>query len=93
VGKDVCVVLVGVAQGQGVEVLAKPLDLGVANALGIPRIRELPGQVGRQPKPMIHLAQKQRPGVGGDARIGLTQLDRPVKRNTVQLRHIKQASD
>src|SRR5208337_5224938 len=72
-------VLVGVAQGQAVQVLADQLDLLVADALRIAPVQQPRRQVGRQPQAMIDLTEEQGPGVGSNPRIGLTQLDGAVK--------------
>jgi hypothetical protein len=80
VGQNVGVVLMGIAEGLGVEVLAEQFDLGVADARRVARVEELRRQVFRQAQAVIDLAKQQGPGVGSNPRIGLTQLDRPVKR-------------
>jgi len=48
----------GVAQGRGVDVLTKQLDLLVANPIGPAGVAELRRQVGRQSQAMIDLAQQ-----------------------------------
>ncbi len=53
-----------------------------ASAAGASRVDQLGGQVSRQARAVIHLAQ-QGSGVGGDVGIGLTQLDGSVKRRLI----------
>ena len=66
--------------GQGVEVLAEQFDLPVPRAGRVAGVGESCGQVGGQAESVIDLAKQQRPGVVGDSRIGLPQLDGSVKR-------------
>jgi hypothetical protein len=79
VGQRVLVVLVGVAQGQAVQVLADQLDLLVTDALRIAPVQQPRRQVRRQAQAMIDLAEEQGPGVGSNPRIGLTHLDAAIK--------------
>lgn len=78
-GERVGVVLVGIAQGQAVEVLAEQLCLRVAGAGRVARVEEAGGQVGGQAEAVVVLAEDQCSGVGSNSRIGLTNLDRAVK--------------
>ena len=80
VSHAVLIVLMGIAQGQRVDVVPQQFGVGVADAVGIPRVIQPGGQVCRQTEPMIHFAEQQRSGVRSDSRIGLTQLDGSVKR-------------
>ena len=80
VGQDVLVVLVDVAEGKAVEVLAEQFDLLVADAVRAAGIGELGGQVGREGKAVVDLANEQDAAVIGDSLIGLTKLDGSVKR-------------
>jgi len=80
VGKQVVVVLVGVTEGQTVEVLTEQLDLLVADAVAPAGVGQFGGQVGRETEAVVDLAEQQGPGVVGDPMIGLTELDGPVKR-------------
>jgi len=80
VGEQVVVVLVDVAEGQAVEVLAEQLDLPVADAVRPAGVGQLGGQVGREPEAVVDLAEQECPGVVGDSMIGLTELDGSVKR-------------
>jgi hypothetical protein len=80
VGQAVDVVLMGIAQGQGVQVVAKQFGVRVTAAAGIAGTDQPRGQVSRQPQAVIGLAEEDGPGVGGDAGIGLTDLDGLVKR-------------
>ena len=82
--QDVLIILVRVAQRQRVEMLAQQFDRLVTDARGVALVRELRGQIGRQPQPMIGLTQQQRPGVGRDSRIRQSQLDRAVERRLKQ---------
>ena len=79
-GQDVLVVLMDVAEGQGVEVLAEQFDLLVADAVRVAWVGQLGGQVGRESETVVDLAEQEGPGVVGDSRIGLTELDGSVKR-------------
>ena len=65
-----------VAEGRGVEVLAEPFDLLLADAVRVARVGQLGGQVGRESETVVDLAEQKGPGVVGDSRIGLTELDR-----------------
>ena len=80
VGQQVVVVLVDMAEGQTVEVLAEQLDLLIADAVGPARVGEFRRQVSREGQAVINLAEQEGPGVVGDSMIGLTELDGSVKR-------------
>lgn len=84
VGQSVLIVLMRVAQRQRVQVLTQQFNLEVADAVRTPVIRQLRGQIGRQPPPMIRLPQQKSPGVRSDPRIGLPQLYRAVERGLKQ---------
>jgi len=58
VGQRVGVVLIGVPEGQGVEVLAEKLDLLVADAIRAARIVQAGGQVRGEAEPVIDLAKQ-----------------------------------
>ena len=79
VRQRVGVVLVCVAEGQAVEVLAEQFDLRVACAGRIALVEEPGGQVSREAESVIDFAEQQCAGVGSNSRIGLTNLDRAVK--------------
>jgi len=80
VGQHVGVVLVGVARGQAVDILAKQLGLGVADGVRVARGDECRGQVRRQAEAVVDLAEADGPGVRGDAGTGLAELDGLVER-------------
>jgi hypothetical protein len=80
IGQQVVVVLVDVAEGQGVEVLAEQFDLLVSRARRVAGVGEPGGQVGGEAEAVIDLAEQEGPGVVGDSGIGLPELDGSVKR-------------
>jgi len=79
-GKQVVIVLVDVAEGQGVEVLTEQFDLLVADAVGLARVGQFGRQVGRETEAVVDFAEQEGPGVVGDSGIGLPEFDGPVKR-------------
>src|SRR3990172_28816 len=70
----------GIPQRQRIQVLTQKLGLRVPDAIRVAPVPELLPKVGREPQAMIRLPQEHRPRVGGDPKIRLTQLDRPVIR-------------
>jgi hypothetical protein len=79
VGHGVGVVLVGVAEGKRVDMLAEQFSLRIAGGFLVAWIDERRAQVGGQAEALIDLAEQDGSGIGGDVRIDLTQLDRLVK--------------
>jgi hypothetical protein len=80
VGQQVVIVLVNVSEGQGVEMLAEQFDLPVTRARRVAGVGEFARQVGGEPEAVVDFAEQEGPGVVGDPRIGLSQLDGSVKR-------------
>ena len=91
VGEAVEVVLVFVAEGEGIQPFTQQLRGGVANLLWIARIGELFGQRFDQPKLVIEFSQQDSTGVRSDSLLARLNFDRPVefrfKESTLRFTH------